>query len=237
MLEVEGVERQRQRADVTEAGSEDVAPAPEELLPPRGRLRPDEVAERHVEAHHRERVDERRAPRHLDEGARTGLHRPLSHVGHERGRLGDGLPGKRRAELQAIAAAQQEPAARDHREAALLDVRHERRIRWARRRRLRDLARPQEEEILLDVGGAMAGLGGEAPRHGEGDWAQVRSDVGHDEQRSDPEVRMRARGEEHLGRARRGGRDDQKGGNQQSAAAKHVGVGSTGSASRTMKAP
>src|SRR5438093_1426625 len=123
-LVVEREEPERGRPQVAEARREDVAPAPEEFVDPGRRLGHDEPAERHAESDERERIDEPRRPRDLDECDGAGLTPGPCEADVGRGHV-DGVAERGGADLHSIAGSQHQPTAAGDREAAALDVAHE----------------------------------------------------------------------------------------------------------------
>src|SRR5437899_464314 len=153
-LVVEREEPERGRPQVAEARREDVAPAPEEFVDPGRRLGHDEPADRHGESDERERIDEPRRPRDLDECDGAGLTPGPCDADVGRGHV-DGVAERGGADLHSIAGSQHPPTAAGHREAAALDVAHELGFSRAGRGALGDLGGPEEIEVLGHVRRAL----------------------------------------------------------------------------------
>jgi hypothetical protein len=96
--------------------------------------------------------------------------------------------------------------------------RAEGRVGRARGAGLDDLVGPEQEQVLLDVRGPLAGRRGQAPRERDREWRELGPDLHDDEQRADHELRVRSLGQEHLraGGLRQGG--DEEAGDQDRAA-------------------
>src|SRR5262249_18579725 len=123
-LVVEREEPEYRRPQIAEADGDDLPAAPEELIEPGARLRRDETAEREHERHHRELIGQPRRPRNLDVGHGAGL-AARARVGDVRGDHVERLADGGRADLQPVAASQEQPAASGEGEAPALDLAYE----------------------------------------------------------------------------------------------------------------
>src|SRR3989442_8693912 len=109
-------------------------------------------------------------------------------------------------------------------EAKTLDLASQRRIGPRAVGRTGYLSRPQKIEVLRNLGWGAIRWWRNAPRHRHRHWAHSLYDIlalharGH-EKRGDPEIRVRLRGDEYLGRPRRhsaaAGRKQQRAGRAQ----------------------
>jgi hypothetical protein len=174
--------------------------APEGFLEPRGGLRCDQRARRQRQHRDRQRIGELRRPRDLHVGPGPERYRRprAAREGHERRQLGQGRGRHAGAHLQAIARAERQATARGHCEAPVGQFPGQRRVGRARCRGLHQLAGPQQEEVLLDVGRLDARRHGQAPGQCHRDRRQLRLHLGDDEQGTDGELRVRARRQEDL---------------------------------------
>src|SRR6267378_2277064 len=189
-LVVEREEPERRGPQIAEAGGDDLPAAPEELVEPRCRLRRDEPAEREHERHDRELIGKPRRPRNLDVRHGAGLAAGAG-VGDVRGEHVERLAERDGAHLQPVAASQEQPTASDDGEAPALDLPDQLGLRRAGRGALRDLGRPQEVQVLVDVGPAPPRLEREAPGEVDGHRPVPRAHVGDHEEGPDEELRVR----------------------------------------------
>src|SRR6266850_1941620 len=157
----------------------------------------EEPAEREHERHDRELIGEPRRPRNLDVRHGAGLAAGAG-VGDVRGEHVERLAERDGAHLHPVAASQEQPTASGDGEAPALDLPDQLGLRRAGRGALRDLGRPQEVQVLVDVGPAPPRLEREAPGEVDGHRPEPRAHVGDHEEGPDEELRVRPGGEEDL---------------------------------------
>ena len=151
MLEVHG--KERARPHLVEAHGQPVAGPPERVFDPRARLVLDETLGAHLEVHHPEGIGQPRRPRDLDvaDGRGEPEGATLADEGHEGRPPGNRLGPPVLAHVVEAAREERDASFAERDEPALLHELRQGAVGLAQARLVEDLARPEKEQILVEI--------------------------------------------------------------------------------------